>query len=110
MSTKRSALGKGLSALLESADTDVTSKKGLDGVVGSVAQIPLDYIEPNPFQPRSYFDPEQLTELSESIKQQGIIQPITVRKMGYDKYQIISGERRFKASKKHLRMVTLLML
>ena len=99
MSTKRSALGKGLSALLENADTDVTSKNGIDGVVGSVAQILLEKIEPNPFQPRTYFEPEALAELSASIKEQGIIQPITVRKMGYDRYQIISGERRVKASK-----------
>ena len=99
MSTKRSALGKGLSALLENADTDVTSKTGIDGVVGSVAQIPLEQIEPNPFQPRTFFDPEAMKELSASIKEQGIIQPITVRKMGYDRYQIISGERRFKATK-----------
>lgn len=99
MSTKRSALGKGLSALLENADTDVTSKGGIDGVVGSIAQIPLNLIEPNPFQPRTVFDTEALSELSNSIKEQGIIQPITVRKMGYDRYQIISGERRFKASK-----------
>ncbi len=99
MSNKRSALGKGLSALLENADTDVTSKTGIEGVVGSVAQIPLDQIEPNPFQPRSYFEPEALAELSASIREQGIIQPITVRKLGYDRYQIISGERRFKASK-----------
>lgn len=103
MSTKRSALGKGLSALLESADTDVTSKTStpdsMGAVVGSVAQIPLDQIEPNPFQPRVDFDSDALNELSASIKEQGIIQPITVRKLGYDKYQIISGERRFKASK-----------
>ncbi|MFN8145452.1 MAG: ParB/RepB/Spo0J family partition protein [Bacteroidia bacterium] len=102
MSTKKSALGKGLSALLENADTDVTSKTGVagsSGVVGSVAQIPLDQIEANPFQPRVDFDQEMLQELSDSIKQQGIIQPITVRKLGYDRYQIISGERRFKASK-----------
>ena len=99
MSTKRSALGKGLSALLENSQTDVTSKTGIDGVVGSVAQIPIEQIEPNPFQPRTFFDPETLSELSISIKEQGIIQPITVRKLGYDRYQIISGERRFKASK-----------
>ena len=99
MSIKRSALGKGLSALLENADTDVTSKTRLDGVVGSISQILLEHIEPNPFQPRTFFEPEALAELSLSIKEQGIIQPITVRKMGYDRYQIISGERRFKASK-----------
>ncbi len=98
MSTKRSALGKGLSALLENADTDVTSKSGMEGVVGSISQISLDQIEPNPFQPRTDFDLESLEELSASIKEQGIIQPITVRKMGYDRFQIISGERRYKAS------------
>ncbi len=100
MSNKRSALGKGLSALLESADTDVTSKAGGDGVVGSIAHILLSQIEPNPFQPRTDFDEEALKELTDSIKEQGIIQPITVRKLGYDKYQIISGERRFKASQR----------
>ena len=99
MSTKRSALGKGLSALLENADTDVTSKTGIEGVVGSIAQISVEHIEPNPFQPRTFFEPVALAELSASIKEQGIIQPITVRKMGYDRYQIISGERRFKASR-----------
>ncbi len=100
---KRSALGRGLSALLENSETDVTSSSGSSpaspGVVGSVAQIPLDQIEPNPFQPRTEFKDEELKELAQSIREQGIIQPITVRKMGYDKYQIISGERRFRASK-----------
>jgi ParB family chromosome partitioning protein len=100
MSNKKSALGRGLSALLENADTDVTSKAGTEGVVGSVAHILLSQIEPNPFQPRTEFDEDALAELTASIKEQGIIQPITVRKMGYDKYQIISGERRFKASKR----------
>jgi ParB family transcriptional regulator, chromosome partitioning protein len=103
MSNKRTALGKGLSALLENSDTDVTTKSGnlnnQGSVLGGVAQIPLDQIEPNPFQPRTEFDADALADLASSIKQQGIIQPITVRKMGYDKYQIISGERRFKASK-----------
>lgn len=98
MSNKRSALGKGLSALLENSNTDVTSSTG-EGIVGSIAQISLEQIEPNPFQPRTEFKPEALAELAASIKEQGIIQPITVRKLGYDKYQIISGERRFKASR-----------
>lgn len=103
MTTKRTALGKGLSALLENTDTDVTTKSGginnSGSVLGGIAQIPLSQIEPNPFQPRTEFDTEALNDLAASIKQQGIIQPITVRKMGYDKYQIISGERRFRASK-----------
>ncbi len=67
-------------------------------MVGSVAQISLEQIEANPFQPRTEFEAEALAELATSIQQQGIIQPITVRKLGYDKYQIISGERRFRAS------------
>lgn len=101
MSNKKSVLGRGLSALLENADTDVTHQSGSearDPLVGSVAMISLDQIEANPFQPRSEFEAESLAELSISIQQQGIIQPITVRKLGYDKYQIISGERRFRAS------------
>ncbi len=99
---KKSALGKGLSALLSSSDTDITSKTDITGspaVAGSVANIAIEKIETNPFQPRTDFEEQALKELAESIRQQGIIQPITVRKLGYDKYQIISGERRFRASK-----------
>jgi ParB family chromosome partitioning protein len=102
MSTKRNALGKGLSALLDNAETDITTK-GENGMLspsaGSVSAIPVSQIETNPFQPRTDFDRTALEELAASIKEQGIIQPITVRKLGYDKYQIISGERRFRASK-----------
>lgn len=100
MSTKRSALGKGLGALLENSNTDITSKK-LEGdakVVGAVANIDIVNIETNPFQPRTNFEQDALNELAASIKEHGIIQPITVRKLGYDKYQLISGERRFRAS------------
>lgn len=97
---KRPALGKGLSALLESSATDITSKELGDGsVLGSVAMLKISNIEPNPFNPRTDFDETALVELSESITQHGIIQPLTVRKLGRDKYQLISGERRFKASK-----------
>jgi ParB family chromosome partitioning protein len=100
MSTKRSALGKGLSALLENANTDITSNKleNENKVVGAVANIDIASIEVNPFQPRTHFDEQALNELSGSIKEHGVIQPITVRKLGYDKYQLISGERRFRAS------------
>lgn len=100
-SVKRNALGRGLSALLESSETDVTTKTDLSGnnvVAGSVSNIALTKIETNPFQPRTAFEATALQELADSIKQQGIIQPITVRKLGYDKFQIISGERRFRAS------------
>jgi ParB family chromosome partitioning protein len=100
MSTKRNALGKGLSALLENANTDITSSKfeNEGKVVGAVSTIEITSIEVNPFQPRTHFDEEALNELATSIKEHGIIQPVTVRKLGYDKYQLISGERRFRAS------------
>ncbi len=85
---------------MQSPDTDITSKD-ISGnyVVGAVANIKIEKIEANPFQPRNKFEDEALTELADSIKEQGIIQPITVRKLGYDKYQIISGERRLRASR-----------
>ena len=94
---KKAGLGRGLSALLENADTDITSAAG-SALAGSVSNIPISQIEANPFQPRTEFHPEQLSELSESIKVHGVIQPITVRKMGFDRYQLISGERRTRAS------------
>lgn len=98
-SKKRPALGKGLSALLESSDTDITSRDLSDSsVLGSVAMLPITAIEANPFNPRTHFEKEALEELSASIAQHGIIQPLTVRKLGRNKYQLISGERRFKAS------------
>ncbi len=98
---KKRALGKGLSALLESASTDITASPSLQGsqTVGSIASIAITQIEANPFNPRSHFEDDALTELSKSIKEHGIIQPLTVRKLGRDKYQLISGERRFRASK-----------
>lgn len=101
MSTKRNALGRGLSALLENEKTDITTNNKLEGegkVVGAIANIEISNIETNPFQPRTNFEEDALNELASSIKEHGIIQPITVRKLGYDKYQLISGERRFRAS------------
>ncbi|TNE71635.1 MAG: ParB/RepB/Spo0J family partition protein [Bacteroidetes bacterium] len=95
---KRSALGKGLSALLENADTDITSKSSGTGIVGSISMLPISSIEANPFNPRTHFEKEALKELSDSIRIHGIIQPLTVRKLGRDKYQLISGERRFRAA------------
>lgn len=95
---KRSALGKGLSALLENAETDITSTSGTGGVVGSISTIAVEKIEANPFNPRTNFEKEALEELSRSIAEHGIIQPLTVRKLGRDKYQLISGERRFRAA------------
>ncbi|WP_070138303.1 ParB/RepB/Spo0J family partition protein [Crocinitomix algicola] len=98
--TKKRALGKGLSALLENANTDITTKNiGSEGkTVGSISSIAIEQIEANPFNPRTHFEEEQLEELKDSISVHGIIQPLTVRKLGRDKYQLISGERRFRAS------------
>lgn len=98
MAVKKNALGRGLGALLQNPDTDVTSGSREAVPVGSVSTIPVESIEANPFQPRTKFDQEKLEELAASIAQLGIIQPITVRKLGYDRYQLISGERRFRAS------------
>jgi ParB family chromosome partitioning protein len=99
---KRSSLGKGLSALLEDSRTDITSTprivSGNTAVVGTVANVSLFQIEANPFQPRNEFEKQALAELAQSIKEYGLIQPITVRKVGFNKFQIISGERRFRAS------------
>lgn len=95
---KRSALGKGLSALLENASTDITTKNTSTDVVGSIAMLPVSNIEANPFNPRTNFEKDALEELRQSIAIHGIIQPLTVRKLGRDKYQLISGERRFRAS------------
>ncbi|NOQ74809.1 MAG: ParB/RepB/Spo0J family partition protein [Crocinitomix sp.] len=98
--TKKRALGKGLSALLENAGTDITTKNiGIEGkTVGSISSISIGQIEANPFNPRTNFEEEQLSELKDSIAVHGIIQPLTVRKLGRDRYQLISGERRFRAS------------
>ena len=101
MVSKKNALGKGLSALLENSKTDITSTADntKDEVVGSISRISINHITPNPFQPRLDFEKEPLLELAESIKEHGIIQPITVRKIGRNEFQIISGERRFQAAK-----------
>lgn len=80
-SKKRPPLGKGLSALLENSDTDITSKSSNAGVVGSVSMLPIESIEANPFNPRTNFEKEALIELSQSIAIHGIIQPLTVRKL-----------------------------
>ena len=101
MISKKNALGKGLGALLENAKTDITSKPGnnLKAQAGLISRINIESITPNPFQPRIDFEKEPLLELTDSIKEHGIIQPITVRKIGRDDFQIISGERRYQACK-----------
>ena len=100
MNNKKSVLGRGLGSILRNTSTDITtSSDNKKNLVGNINTIKIDVISTNPFQPRSKFDKEKLEELSHSIKTLGIIQPITVRKLGNDKYQLISGERRLRASR-----------
>jgi len=100
MAKKKQALGRGLGALLGEPETPQREKKETASLgEGLVGEINTDMIEANPFQPRSNFDKEALNELAESIKIHGIIQPVTVRKLSDKNYQLISGERRFQATK-----------
>ena len=110
--SKKKALGRGLSALLSDSSSD--DRLEVDSLpagtttptpvaahtsASGMTEIPMEEIETNPFQPRSHFDQDALLELAESIRVHGIIQPITVRKLSHNQYQLISGERRFQASK-----------
>ncbi|WP_324028021.1 ParB/RepB/Spo0J family partition protein [Maribacter sp. BPC-D8] len=99
--TKKQALGRGLSALLKDPENDINtaSDKNADKVVGNIIELDLEHIEVNPFQPRSNFNDESIKELATSIRELGVIQPITVRKLGFNEYQLVSGERRYRASK-----------
>lgn len=94
---KKKVLGKGLSALLE--DSNTANKSSKNTSITNIDEIPLSSIEVNPFQPRVDFDQSKLEDLSASIKAHGVIQPITVKDIGDNKYQLISGERRLRASK-----------
>lgn len=102
--SKKKALGRGLNALLSDSpeadrlEVDIQPHKPAPAG-GAFPDIPIDQIEANPFQPRSHFDQEALEELVASIKVHGVIQPVTVRRLARDQYQLISGERRFQASK-----------
>lgn len=107
--SKKKALGRGLSALLSDSSTEderlesdvpqVAVTTQAQAPVSNLNEIPIGEIEVNPFQPRQHFDQEHLQELAASIKLHGIIQPITVRRLAQNQYQLISGERRFQASK-----------
>lgn len=99
--TKKQALGRGLSALLKDPQNDIKSAEdeNADKLVGHIVELDLESIEVNPFQPRTSFNEESLRELASSIRELGVIQPITVRKLDYNQYQLVSGERRFRASK-----------
>ncbi|MCX6280664.1 MAG: ParB/RepB/Spo0J family partition protein [Bacteroidetes bacterium] len=100
MQGKKKALGRGLSALLEGGASELAGEE-LPAIPVShvVSAIQLDQLETNPFQPRSQFEEKELAELAVSIQEQGIIQPVTVRKVGPDRYQLITGERRCRAAK-----------
>ncbi len=100
-SGKKPALGRGLSALLQDPNNDIKSAedKNADQVVGNVLELAIEQIEVNPFQPRTQFNEDNLKELASSIQELGIIQPITVRKTGFNSFQLVSGERRYRASK-----------
>jgi ParB family chromosome partitioning protein len=98
--TKKQALGRGLSALLkETPNLNSATDKNAAKLVGNIVALELELIDVNPFQPRTYFDEEALRELANSIKELGVIQPITVRKLEGNKFQLVSGERRYRASK-----------
>lgn len=103
MSKRKDVLGKGIRALLADIDEEVEltrfSPTEDDSIINTVARIPLEQIEVNPFQPRADFNETALNELAQSISVHGVIQPITVRKIGPKKYQLIAGERRLRASK-----------
>ena len=101
---KKKELGKGIHALLSNMGSVESTPEKQEEMVkelsSAVAMIPLGQIEVNPFQPRNEFDPEALEELAASLRVHGLIQPITVRRMGHEQYQLISGERRFRAAAK----------
>jgi len=99
--TRKQALGRGLSALLKDPENDINSvsDRNADKVVGNIVELDIDAIDVNPFQPRSHFNDETLQELASSINELGVIQPITVRKSDFNKFQLVSGERRYRASK-----------
>jgi len=92
---KRNALGKGLGALIEDAGNDQNEQQQVD----AVNEIDISKIDVNPYQPRTTFNEDALSELASSIKEIGVIQPITIRKVSEDKYQLITGERRYRAAK-----------
>jgi ParB family transcriptional regulator, chromosome partitioning protein len=101
MSLKKSSLGRGLGALIEDASEQASNSSNKSEAVGaSINEIDINSIEVNPFQPRTTFNEEALDELAASIRELGIIQPITVRLLENGKHQLITGERRFRASKR----------
>ena len=100
MATKKSPHGRNLSSMLSKSALQhavESAESGLTGT-GALRELPLDIITPGPYQPRSVFDPDRLEELAESIRHQGVIQPVVVRATGDNEYQLIAGERRWRAA------------
>ena len=89
---EKRGLGRGLSALIQETQTESDT--------ASVRQIPVGQIVPNPYQPRVSFDPVKMDELVQSVREHGILQPILVRQVGHERYELIAGERRFRAAQK----------
>lgn len=98
-SSKKNVLGRGLSALLSDNDSKKIENRKIKSITGRMIDIPIKLISNNPFQPRSNFNEENINELASSISELGLIQPVTVRKLKKDSYQLISGERRLRASR-----------
>ena len=99
-SNRKPALGRGLSALLNDSENVIESvkNKNADQIIGNIIDLPIKNISTNPFQPRTHFNDETLKELSTSISELGIIQPVTVRKTKKGEFELVSGERRYRAS------------
>jgi len=99
-SNRKPALGRGLSALLNDSENVIESvkNKNADQIIGNIIDLPIKNISTNPFQPRTHFNDEALKELSTSISELGIIQPVTVRKTKKGEFELVSGERRYRAS------------
>jgi ParB family chromosome partitioning protein len=100
MSTQKKALGRGLGALIPSRPTEAPAAPAAASSGPGLANVPLDQISPNPYQPRKTFNDASIEELSRSVKEHGIIQPLVVTKTGDNKYRLIAGERRFRAAQK----------
>ena len=96
MAVRKKSLGKGLDALLGGAKTPAPDKPASEQ--GELRQLPVEQLQPGKYQPRTGMDPEKLTELADSIRAQGVVQPIVARPIGDNRYEIIAGERRWRAA------------
>ena len=98
MSTKKRGLGRGLDALLATSQQTRNDKSTQPAEGGELQKLPIEFLQPGKYQPRKDMSPDALEDLASSIRSQGVIQPVVVRKLAKDKYEIIAGERRWRAS------------